>query len=338
MRKNIFICLAVLMVVLNLQCTGIITPGGGSERTSVKETELLRINYLEIAPSEVVHPGEKIFVRMEVENIGQKDVDVFINTSSCDQTPEGGKLLLYSICEPLYVVDEFRILSTGGEETTVSADLNYDGTPEKICALKLKPDETAIFFWKISAPTKEELFGMTHECNFKFRVMYKSQAQTTAYIYFASYDEIVQRMYTQEDLKEAGNNIATSGPVVVMVTAEDQPYPADGTFTLPVHIENRGNGIVDVLDLSINYPQNFELIPNRCELFEPSGGSTISLSSARVAREMLQIYGGKSSQFHCEFKAPPVSMLTPFRFDVTATYLYSIFEEKKVRVVPYERD
>jgi hypothetical protein len=346
MRKNIFIYLAVLFVILSLQCTGILTTSGGSEKTQIQETDLLRINYLDISPSTVLHPGDKIFVRMEVENIGQENVAVFINTTdgNCDddtlrEIKENGMLLLYSVCAPLYTIDEFRILSnTIGRATKISADINYDGKPENICALNLEPDETAVFYWKLSTPTKEELFGMIHQCTFRFRVMYKSKAKTTAYVYFASPNELAQRIYTRDELSMAGNNIATFGPVVAMVTAEDQPYPAGSSFTLPVTMENRGKGIAEVLNLRISYPSSFSVNEERCELFEDTTGNAIRLKSSYDTKDMLKIYGGKSSRFYCEFNTSGVEILTPYRFDVEADYLYSIFEEKEIKVVPYEKD
>ncbi len=345
MRRNIFIYLTLLLIVLSLQCTGILTIGGGSEKTQVQETELLKINYLDIAPSTVLHPGDKIFVRLEVENIGQDDVAVFINTTDrgCDEsflreTKNNGNLLLYSVCTPLYRVDEFRILSNiAGKARMVSADINYDGKDENICALNLEPGDAAVFYWKISTPTKEELFGMIHECTFRFRVMYKSKARTTAYVYFASVNELAQRIYTRDELSMAGNNIATFGPVVAMVTAEDQPYPAGNTFTLPITMENRGNGIAEVLNLRVSYPSSFSVNKKHCELFENTG-SGIMLKASHDTEEMLKIYGGKSSRFYCEFNVPDVELLTPYRFDVDADYLYSVFEEKEVKIVPYEKD
>ena len=336
MRKNIFICLAILLIVLDVQCTGVLSSGHGSEKTEVQEIELLRINYLDIAPSNVAHPGDTIFIRMGVENIGQDDVVLFIDTdaSACDR----GDLLLYSICEPLYTVKVFRVLSATSGMTTAMVDVNYDGENESVCALKLKPDEAAVFSWEISAPTEDELFGMIHECTFKFRVTYKSLARTIAYVYFASPEEIAQRIYTREEMSMAGNNIATFGPVVAMVTAENQPYPAGSSFTLPVHLENRGKGIADVLDLQIKYPRDFSVTEERCELFEKKEENKLALRSTDLTKKMLQIYGGKSTHFHCEFKVPSVSILTPYRFEVTATYLYSIFEEKKIKVVPYGKE
>ncbi len=334
MHRKIFIWLSIAFIVLASQCVGPISTG--SKKTEVKESELLKIKLLDIAPSTHIHPGETLLIRMEVENIGQTNADIFVNISNgdgCSVSKLNGGLLLYSVCEPLYKIEEFRILSPGKLKIE-SADINYDGKKEKICVYPLKPGDVAVFFWKISAPSEKEIFGMSYDCTFKFKVSYLSEAKTTAYIYFASPTELAQRIYTKEDLSMAGNNIATFGPVVAMVDAEDQPYPAGGTFSLPVTLENMGNGIAQVLSLTIKYPQAFSVNEQNCELFN-NHGNELTVKTTQDAMEMLKIYGKKSSRFYCEFKVPDVEILTPYRFDVAAKYIYSTFMEKKIEITPY---
>lgn len=365
MRANIFIYLSLAFVISISGCTAPFNQG--SEKTTVLSNELLRINHIDISPDTTVNSGTTLYIEMEVENVGQSDVNLFLDkkpdgtsgdeANNCDYTgrdsnsgdggvsenKKEGRLLFYSYCDPLYQIKSFEILSYTDKDRFVEekADINYDGKKESVCALKLEPGETAVFRWEVKTPSEKDTFGMIHECNFGFQAMYKAEANTTAYIYFANVEELRQRQYNQQDMSLAGNNIATAGPVAAIVVAENQPYPVDendGSFTFTVRLENRGKGIARVLNMKIRYPNGFTKTQNCPYFSEGTGGSGNSvLTISKDASSYLKIYGGKSSMFYCEFIVPEVKILTPYRFDVWAEYIYALTEEKKIKVVPFSK-
>ncbi len=365
MRANTFIYLSLLLVFLVLQC---VSPyQQGQEKTKVLSNELLKIRYVDIAPDTTVVSGAQLYIDMEVENVGQSKADLLIlkpsddkddckkvkkllgsagNGSGAEENLEEnlGNLILYSYCTPLYKVSNFQILSPFDPNKDVKnaeVDLDFDGKLDKTCALEIEPGESAVFRWEIATPDEEATFGMIHECNFGFQIMYKSQANTTAYIYFARAEEIRQRSYNQQDLGLAGSNIATSGPLAAIVIAENQPYPVsedNNKFVLALRLENRGKGIAKVWNLNIRYPEGFEVNKNKCKYFTDDGSRVMKMNT-KDARKMLEIYGGKSSTLYCEFTVPAeqIKILKPFRFEVWADYVYSVQMEKKIKVIPPDR-
>jgi len=107
----------------------------------------------------------------------------------------------------------------------------------KSCYLKFRQGETHVFQWRIKAPSKEKIAGMTNDCKFNFQAIYGSTAKTFTYVYFAKPGELAQRIYTNKEMTLAGDNIASYGPVVANFETDASRYgqgrmPADLTSGL----------------------------------------------------------------------------------------------------------
>ncbi len=309
--RNLVLFLGIIILISG--CTN------GGKGTEVISTDILKINDIDIFPSKELNPGDTLVIRMEVENVGKEDVNLFI-----EKKDETGDLLLIDCCNTRYTIleNEFKLIPNRTQKESDNKKF-----------ITLKPDDIQYFQWKIEAPEKDALMGLTDKCMFKFQADYVSSAQTTTYIYFATPTEVMQRLYTDKELNLRGDNVASYGPLVInFETAEEQPISAgDGyTTTIRLTLKNFGSGIVNVTDLNLILPAGVS--KKSCDMFDGETG-TLSINKEK-AGDILKIYKDKSSTISCTLNTPKVAVLTPYRFISRASYNYILREDILIKTSP----
>ncbi|MCK4967468.1 MAG: hypothetical protein KAS12_00305, partial [Candidatus Aenigmarchaeota archaeon] len=288
---------SLILVLVIAGCTG----GSSSSRSSGKE--ILKITDFDSFPKNTVHPDETLILRATIKNVA--DVPAIFNVS------ENGSEILFDYCSSLYTLVE----DTGFDILTANGKPGIEN-------MSLEPSEEAIFQWTFKAPSEEAIganMGLSQTCTFKTQISYFSEAHTISYVYFASKNEIMQRTYTGKDLNLKGDAIETAGPVIVnIIPSRDQPIPTPGQWTFYMNVQNKGEGIVDISDLSINEFDGTNLVDssNKCD----------------IAAEKLKIYGGKSSRIACTLDTPEDAiLLTPKRYETHINYTYKTREDLKIK-------
>lgn len=301
--------------------------------TKIESKDLLKINDIEIFPDQRVSPETELTIMMEVENVGLTDVfylvdrDGNINTGIKENLD--GDALLYDYCSTIYELTDFKMIpkkdckdqprDSQGNAIFEDPYIDSVGIGEG-CYSIIRSGEIHMFQWNIKAPSSEKTLGITHQCDFKFQVKYLAEAETNSYIYFANPDEIIQRIYTDNDLSIKGDNIATYGPVAINLETPPQPIPADGKFTLYFTFNNVGKGIAKLKETENNFKLDSEI--------DDENGKTEC--AKKINDQEVQIYGKDSSRISCSFTAPTVSILKPFRFTSEAIYEYTLTETKTI--------
>ena len=309
--------LSLLLVLLIAGCTG-------SNSSQSNGKEILKIIEFDSFPKETVRPGETLILRATIKNVA--------DVSATFDIGQNGKNILFDYCSGLYILENntevsqfddysgFEIL-TGNVRVYYDSEGNLIDEPTEYSKMTLDPNDESIFQWTFKAPKKEDIgadMGLSHTCTFKTQIDYLSEAKTTSYVYFAGKNEIMQRTYTGNELKLKGDSITTSGPVIAnIIPSMDQPIPASGTWTFYLQLQNRGDGIVDVTDLSIGEfkDRNFIDLRDKCS----------------ITTEELKIYGQKSSRIACTTDTPDVTMLTPKRYETHITYTYKTRKDLKIK-------
>lgn len=333
--------LLLVVIVVSSACLG---ASSGKSKTQIESKDLVVVNSYDFFPSSSINPGDNLVVRMEIENVGQ------INTP-IEFGDKYGSKVLYDFCKGLYtymesasvigasVIDPENVDEKGKSKSLKLTE--YNGNNAQI---NLDVDKSAIVQWTLKAPDKEQLLNLNHQCNFKFKVSYGAAAKTNTFIYFASPLELAQRIYTKDDLKFIGDNIATYGPVFVNFETPAQPIAANGekSWTFFVNIKNIGSGTADISNLEIKLPDNYavaeadmgESCKNAFKL-DPKKPNTLILKSAVESpsnTDYLKISKQSTSRIPCSLKTPDVSILQPFQFVSTADYKYSLRQEQVVKV------
>ncbi len=252
MNKRSFILFLLLVLVIFVSgCNG------GDTRTEVVSTDMLVIEDIHAIPSQVVRDGDTIVIRMDVTNVGQNDVWMFVDDSGGVR----GDFVLVNFCDGMYELQDkgFDIISVSGPKCSTPEDdfeVEISGKVlENPCYVKFVPEQTHVFQWTIDAPSKDKLHGLTSECTFNFQTIYAGVAETITYVYFAIPHEVAQRIYTKNDLTLVGDNVASYGPVVAnFETGEAQPIRAGGedTWTVYLNLKNLGNGVAKIRSIELD--------------------------------------------------------------------------------------
>ncbi len=317
MRENLYVLVCLLVVLSGCTQQG---------ATEMQNSELLRISGITVTPSSVVLPGEVITIRMKISNIGQEVVRFGKDTSEFMENIDELDGLLFDTCS-IYGIGE-----NGRKFTLIADGFEIDA---ETSGLVLKPGRASILEWTIKAPDEIVIAKMKHECDFKFRAIYKAKAETYTYIYFANPDEKNQRAYTNQDMNLKGENVANFGPVYINFdTAQTQPIKGSKSgepkndWTIYVTLRNIGNGIGDVADnskLLVDLPSKIEK-SGTCA-FTTDGDCDLSIDE----ESKLKLYSKQTSRFSCVLTAPEVNILEPYRFVSSVDYIYTI--DKKVKIV-----
>lgn len=369
-NKRIIILLSMLFVsVLVLGCTG-------EKRTDVVSTDLLKIGDITVIPSETVKPDDTIVIRMDVENVGQTDVWMLVDKDSKSGTNFNGDMVLVNYCAPLYTLENagFQVVSKTSELCTLPTDTDMVNALPTIagassvtsCYLKFKPGETHVFQWRIKAPSKDKIAGMTNDCKFNFQAIYGSVAKTFTYVYFAKPGELAQRIYTDKELTLAGDNIASYGPVVTNFETDAQPIRsgANDEWTVFMNLKNLGSGIAKIQNIYLSaVDTNMKLkATTNCELYD-GGDVGFYLSRSNIDKDLkdaedggctlvnkdgvnvcdyfknqlnkLEIFVTESSRVSCTLKVPDgINIMQPYKFKALAMYSYSQGEDLKITTDP----
>ncbi len=366
----------IFFLVLVLGCSG-------EKKTEVVSTDLLMIGDITVIPSEIVKPEDTIIIRMDVENVGQTDVWMLVDK---DSTTKGGTvpsafnakpttdgdMVLVNNCDPLYKLTEFKVVSASGDVCTTPPS-GYDvgslfgekpGDILKMpCYLKFRQGETHVFQWKVTAPSKGAIAGMTNDCKFNFQAIYGSMAKTFTYVYFAKPPELAQRIYTNKEMTLAGDNIASYGPVVANFETDAQPIRAGANdeWTVFMNLKNLGSGIAKIYNLDLySVDDTFRLIniPLRCDLMDY--GSKLGIVRTDIEKYLsdmkcdtllstsidecnrltmlknkLEIFVTESSRVSCTVNVPEgISIMQPYKFKALAQYAYSQGKDVKITTDP----
>ncbi len=343
--KFLLVSLALVLCLISSQCTSPIQLTKGNRKTEVQGRDLLKIKKIYIYPSNKLSPGQILNLRIDVENVGQEPVNIFVDQGGEDITSEScgknGSLLL-TFCKPMFTLENFEILgkiSNGKKCEEKDVDVNFDGKKESVYTYALDPQSYAVFSWEIKAPSEEDIMNMRYKCDFNIHVSYASTAETITYIYFINKNELNERIYTQKEMSLAGNNIATKGPVYAEIVAPHQPYPYGDLFSLELTVKNIGRGITKINGIVIKYPSKyFKPDSKNCQFFKEKGDKLIL--DLKDAKPLISIFQGKSSTFVCQLKPIESSLplLTPFKFVTNVSYIYSYIKTENIYVIPYGRE
>jgi hypothetical protein len=328
---------SVIMLVLII--SGCIDTG---TTTKIESKDLLKINNIEIFPSQTVSPETELTIRMEIENVGQEQVFYLVDNNEHNKDNVDGDALLYDHCPLIYTLDKtikdsFKVISgkskyceenppTDTKGNPIFEDPTIDGVNiDTGCYSIIRSGDIHMFQWNIKAPSLEKTLGITNKCDFKFQVKYLAKAETNSYIYFADPAEIIQRLYTDKDLSVKGDNIATYGPVAISLETPPQPIPIGGRFTLYFTFKNVGKGIAKLKGTENNFELSSEIDTDDWKTEKKVCKGKINKKDTPI-----QIYGKDSSRISCSFNAPKISILKPFKFTSEAIYEYGLTETKTV--------
>ena len=292
MNQKIFV-LSLVLVAFVAGCTS----SGGTQSTG---KEILKITDFDSFPRNIIHPGETLILRATVKNVA--DVPATFNVG------EYGEDILFDYCESLYLLEN-RFVILAGQPITGENTMTLD------------PHQEAMFQWTFTAPTEEEIgadMGLSHECTFKTQIKYESSARTTSYVYFADQTEIIQSIYTSDDLNLKGDSIATKGPVIAnLIPSGNQPIPVKdetSVWTFYIQLQNTGDGIVDVIELDI---LEIDTDTQECNIL--------------AQQDQFKIYGQKSSRIACTTDTPDVDILTPKKYTIAVEYEYTTRKDLKIK-------
>lgn len=318
MRGGPAIFLAAIVIVSACVAPGI--PSLAPRETRVETRDLLQLAEPQVFPSTQLKASEIFEVSLTIKNIGQTAASFKPHRTG---DPGKGTAILQAIKG-----EDGKLTLCGVYELL---DFNSFPQPKTAETMTIGPGQENTLSWRIRAPSAQNL-AVPQPCDLKFILEYESDALTTTYIYFANPVELAQRRYTAQELVLRGDNVATFGPVVVNFETPDQPVAAiEGQkFTVHFNIKNEGGGTAQASNFKVQISSADIKVaqPSDCSLTYNAADSTLTVPPE--SQELLRVIGGSSSRFTCALTAPKVAILTPFRFDASANYTYTL--EKALRI------
>ncbi len=302
----------IFLVLIISGCTG--DDSGGTTVTGNKETQIvasdiLSINRLEIIPSGQLSIDRSFIVRLEVENVGNNPVTLQVDSSGSYD----GDMVLYDYNSDIFEINSFKMSPS------------HSGDPDEI---EIKPDALQFFEWKSRTPGRNIVSDAGETCDFYVQLSYDAVASTNTYVYFATPFEILRSFYTRKNMYLLGSNLATDGPLKVNIISDSQqPIAMDNNaWTVSINIENVGDGLVDVKNLTLVLPDEIDT----------AGSTTIDgkdICNLEKA-ENLKIYEKGSKEITCMFTPPDEDVLiaTAYKIKAVAEYTYTVKDSVQLSV------
>lgn len=194
--------------------------------------------------------------------------------------------------------------------------------------IELFPGGAELVEWSFSAPTREELGGLSVTCPIRFKATYPFEAVTISEI------AIIDEQRLREVQRSGGDvSIGTSenrGPGPLKITFEysfPQPLRTSNNITLTLKVKDNGNGIYQMIPqgaLSLTVPK--ELKTFKCDRMEPKAGAFVSSVN-------LTMIGRESTPVRCTFTTPDkVDELESFFLEGRLGYSYEVHRQEEVKL------
>ena len=314
MDKCIAACIFIVFIIGG--CTDSDSDPSGTTVTGNKETQIvasdiLSINFFGVIPSNQLSTDRPFIVHLEVENIGNNPVTLQVDSSGSYD----GDMVIYDYCSDIFEIDSFKMSPS------------YSGDPDEI---EINPKTLQFFEWKSRTPDRDIVSDAGVVCNLYMQLSYDTVASTNAYVYFATPFEILRSFYTRKNMYLLGSNLATDGPLKVNIISDSQqPIAMDNNaWTVSINIENVGDGIVDVKNLTLVLPDEIETAGTNTT----SGEDICNLDKA----ENLEIYKKSSKVITCMFTPPDEKVLiaTAYKIKAVVEYTYTIKDSVQLSVKP----
>ena len=317
------------------------------DETEIVSGELLKISDKDglYATVEEVGAGRTFRVYMNIENVGNNEVKLFVGKSLGFEKDDhdnvfiqNGTSILYSYNKLLYdVVDNVEVYPWKYElyETYSGSEVYYD-------LAVIPPQNNVGFKWTIQAPEEEDFTQIMSEGVFKFHLEYMAHAKTYREITFQNSVEASQQRFMDTEIKVHENNIAAPGPVVIDFKVPegepievDMPNAAAESFDITLFFKNVGEGMVRMKgsDILLKVPNGIS-VGTDCDFkpFDPvlvEDGKKVYKANI----DEIEFYGDQGDVvLYCSFVKPDVDFVDVYQFSVEADYVY-VSEPEEVSVI-----
>jgi hypothetical protein len=300
------------------------------DETRVVSKDLLYFDSNEdlYATTDVVGTSQNFKIYLNVENVGNSDVEIILGKNTDDGLSDFGRSILYNYNGLLYTLTNFDYTKTGHRSSiyTDSNGVEYD-------TLILSRNNPISFRWDVRSPNDSDFTQIENMGVFKFHLKYLAKAKTYRELNFINFKEANHLDYTDNKLVVHENNIAEPGPIVIdFKLVGGEPIKVNNEFEGEVFdvsfiFKNVGDGITSFDSGSINVivPTNFVADYSACSDFEDKGADPLNVDNRILTfvGDSIEFYGDRGDQvIYCGFRTPDVDFINTYQFSIEANYVY----------------
>ena len=341
----------VVFIFASVFLSGCVPDTSNDDKTKIVSKDLLKIVDKDgfYATSEDVGTGQTFRIYMNIENVGNSEVKLFVGESEKGIVKDDpsfvqhGKSILYNYNSQYKIIKRVGITPWKYElyETYAGSGKFYD-------MAIVPPRGNVGLGWTIKAPEDKDFTQLTNEGIFEFHLKYIAEAETFREISFQNIIDSNQDMFTDSKIKVHENNIAAPGPVVIdFKVPGGEPVEVDNSdssdsFDITLFFRNVGKGLVIMEEGSVELrtPKGLGIGDSGCD-FVFKGTETDDngiLRDVYISKTYIEFYGDQGDEvMFCSFKKPSVEFLDVHQFSARADYIYTT-EPRTIEIITRKKE